>query len=534
MQTDKNLKALNPTAMIAPVVSAIFLLGGALLGLVVPPVYAWGGLLAVLLGCSLIGRPAAALLAVFIWWMFQPIIMSYSNNILTQYMDEFSFLLFAGVLMFSSVWRRERRLQKIEITWMKRAIVVLVATILFSLLFTGVELRRLTHFIKSYMMFPLIFSFALQYLRPERVVKNLVIFIFGYFLFQLALNMGWLLRVNPIRNLRWSPSDFSIGTLGACNMVAYFSIMLFYFCYAGINQSKNQKIRVLSMLFMPILLFQIFITYTAHAYVLLAVGVAQFYLLFFKNIKNKALPVIIAIFVIAAFALFEVNANFSKSGSTFSVNFVESGGLKRRWESIIEGPKGAFYKDAFWRIPNEQAHRWLIGTGPGQYMTAPALMKPSEVTFKYLGDWYFTFSGQEQLRAGSMITNPINGFCALFGELGIAGFCAYLFLFIFPVVHVYRNCQNERYSDVLQRCLAQSFVPAMTMFLFLAALYDAWDDMFFIIFLWVWAALVWEPIKFDDQGSAPGEQGLSPTTQQRTTNNRTPVNRWARQGAARR
>jgi hypothetical protein len=70
----------------------------------------------------------------------------------------------------------------------------------------------------------------------------------------------------------------------------------------------------------------------------------------------------------------------------------------------------------------------------------------------------------------------------------------------------------------------------MATFLMQAALYDAWDDLFFVFTLWVWAALVWEPIRQNDQVQR------TKTAEQvsLTANNAKPEKQWAtRPGLAR-
>ena len=120
----------------------------------------------------------------------------------------------------------------------------------------------------SYGRFFVIVAFVRLFFRAKSY-RSIFIAVILTLLFEVALNMGWLLRVNPIPNYRGNSIDFAIGSLQACNYVAYFAVA----CTCLFVVSYSKAVTAGAKLFMAILillaLYQVWLKCTRHANVLL-------------------------------------------------------------------------------------------------------------------------------------------------------------------------------------------------------------------------------------------------------------------------
>lgn len=495
-----NSQAHGPHQFLVPIVISIFLVGGIAAAQVTSPIFAWGVMVAAMFGLMLIGKPRTFIWAIVIYGCMEGLLKLYFKSSM-KYADEAIFLILLG-LMLAYSGMRNNVFKKPGMAVFKKSYVLLAFVTIASGLINGSKPINLIHFIKAYLIFGAYFIIAREFFSgkdAKSFIKVSVVFM----VVQVFLNIGWMFSVNPLKNTRWSINDFATGTIGTANNVAYLTAMVFFILYGLFNEKLLSKKRLGIIIIGAFMAIGFFITYTMHAYFLLGAGFLIFYLMNYRSISNKALPILLLILIVPVFFLMNRLTADQTHGSRFERTFsVEN--IEKRSGVFYEGPKAESYINSFWNLPRESALYWVIGAGPGRYMSTPALTRPGGLTFRYLGEFYLTHTGTQAMSGGSITQTPLIGVCALFGELGILGFGLYVVLYMMPILQVIRNLNGKRYSDTYQRVLAQAYLPSIAVFLMVNMLVDGWFRLFFVFPLWLWAAIIWEPIS--DENSNAGER----------------------------
>lgn len=490
----------------APLLVLLFVIVGVVLTQTLGLLMGWWVALIGIIGPMLLGNPKVFIWLILIFSGVQALAQGCFGPFV-KYLDEGIFL-GLGVLIMGHVALDSSFLRKRD---MKRYLILFFALfclVVFSGLLNGTSKVNLFHFIKSYLLFGGFFIVA-RHFFDGRDAKNFIKYFTFFILLQIVLNIGWWLGINPLPNPRgYSAVDFSIGTVGGANSVAYLIIMFLFVLY-GLFNSKvlRNKVPILAMGGLSLIAF--FLTHTMHAYIFLAICFLIYSPISFRSASPLRAAIIIAI-IVAPLLLLVNQMTANKQYGSLEGNALTQKNLEYRWLKMTRGPKAESYADSFWHLPNEKFHYWIVGAGPARYMSVPARLRPTPLALKYLGDFYLTHSGREERRGGSITQNPLVGVCALFGELGLIGIFLYLSLYALPLYRVVSFLKAGLYRDAWQRILAQALVPSLCVYLGLNLLVDYFANLTFVILLWVWIAIVWNPIEpLNERGEKQDKNSFS-------------------------
>lgn len=477
--------------LIIPTLLTIFIGAGIAAAQFTNPIFAWGTMTIIVIGLMLTGKPRVFLMLSLFYGVTKVLAISYVGNVL-KYAEE---IIFLGLVFFTYVHSATGKspIYNGQVKKFYQIFVSLIILIILSGILNNSSKIGIIHFIKSYCMFGFVFLVTFKFMINYDSYK-FIKFLEKLMIVQVILNLGWMAKINPISNkMIQSPNDFAIGTLGYANDVAYMTVMYFFVLLSVFQNSSNKKLKSITLVLLMAMSLGLFITYTFHAYLLLGVCFTIYYFVNIKNFRNKALPIIAAIIISIIFLV--INSQLQKNSDSRNLSKLDSANLTKRYERMINTAKGQTYYNSFYRLPSEKGIYFFSGAGPANYMSTPALTRPTPLTFRYLGDFYLTFTGRQEMVGGSITQNPIVGICVIIGELGFIGFILYLALYIYPVVKVIRNINGGKYKHLSQKILAQAFPSAFMAFIIMNLLVDMWPKLSFVCVLWIWAALVWEPIK---------------------------------------
>ena len=375
----------STSRLLVPTLLIIFLVGGIAAGQFVSPIFGFGVVSVVVIGLMLTGNPRIFLTVSLLYAVTQVLVVSYFGNVV-KYAEE---IIFLGLLFFTYVHAATGKspIYDGQVKKFYKLFVSMIILIIISGLLNNSSKIGIVHFIKSYCMFGFIFLVTYKFIRNDDSYK-FIKFIKNLMIVQLILNLGWMVKINPISNkMIQSPNDFAIGTLGYANDVAYMTVMYFFVLLSIFQNSPNKKLKLSAIVLLLVMTLGLFITYTFHAYLLLGICFAIYYFINIKNFKNRVFPIIAAVLVSIIFLA--INSQIQSEGDTRNLSKLDTENLTKRFDRMTNTVKGRTYYNSFYRLPSEKVTYFLSGAGPANYMSTPALTRPTPLTFRYLWDFYF-------------------------------------------------------------------------------------------------------------------------------------------------
>ncbi|QHI70189.1 hypothetical protein [Tichowtungia aerotolerans] len=333
------------------------------------------------------------------------------------------------------------------------------------------------NFIQFYVTYlaGLIFFWQARLILNGKFPRHFAKWLHGFFLIQLIMNVLYWKGINPIQHqFMYLPSymaDFSVGTLGSCAYVAYFTC--FYLFFLNALCREEGRITVGLLILNLLAYFQLFLTYTNHAYMVFSVAVVfQLFLIGRKWWRWLLAGLGVCVIIFAG------------------VQLSRSEYLQRRLDrQVIHGPKRIVID----KLLDRDGLSVLVGEGPGAVVSGVAMATGAPKAFEYLTDVYLTTSGQRELVGGSIFQQPVTEISVLFGETGAVGMISYYGILLFLAITVtLRYCRGE-YSNPIQRALAGSFPFVVLFMLGISSLTLVFADDVMVVLLWGMAALVWDP-----------------------------------------
>jgi hypothetical protein len=413
---------------------------------------------------------------------------------ITKYGDE---LLSMGWILIILGQLAYRRIQ-VKDRWFSDIFLFLVGLCAFSFITNSSSLVKMLLFFLS-VLFPVGTFFVARNFFVTRTgahVEQFAKFLFGLLVLQIVLNIGWKLGINPLSN-HWQYShDFAIGSFYSQTFVAYFCCFLLVTLVPAFLSFPRKRLLMLGVFFMALL--QLIFSYTMHAWLLLAVGLLFYVLLFSGRRVVFILPVILVFFVIVlgvgSKLINKMSMGAEGYGQSLSAE-LSLENLHRRWVFLIDGPKSENYVDAFVRVPSEKPIRWLVGAGPGNYMSGVALKPPfSSLSLRYLGKYFMTQSGEQAMAGGSITQNVFSTPAVLMGELGALGLIGYYSLYGYVFYLILGNIYKGKYKNKLQLVLAKGLICSSIIIFCVSILLDITTNDTVIVLFWAWVASVYEPV----------------------------------------
>jgi hypothetical protein len=475
------------TAML--VLSVLF--AGVLLSFVVGPFLAWPLVLGAMLSILLIGNPRAILISYLLWSAIVARVEVYTRHPSIQYMDELLYFLATGYLVFAYIVRKKWMPDVRQIT-----VVMLWSIAIFAVSagLNGSSPMGSIHTWKNYFSGYSIFFLSLAVVRVGDAFR-FVRFLFGLSLVWFVLNMGWKFGVNPILHRHmYHAADFAVGTLSACNEVAYVLGFIMFILLALLPRLAATE-RVVVVLMVALTAGHLYFTYSNHVYFILAFALVVQMLVSYRGVAQRFIAVSAIALAVGVVILADAFLLRQDWHETSELGWANTKEIERRMRVITQGPKGQMTRHVWHSARREVPWINVIGAGPGNFLSGNAIASrpPAQLAYRYLGEFYFTYTGQQDFFGYSIIQHPNTGFLAILSELGVVGLFLYVAPFFVILIRVGRNLRMAAYGDRYRLCLAQSFPAAVVLIAGVNVLTDLlWHD-FLTITLWMWAALVWRP-----------------------------------------
>jgi hypothetical protein len=472
--------------------------------------YAWAVIPFFVIGAMLIGNPLALLWVGLGWFMIVQYVGTEFRVGFLGYVDEAVTVAMLLVTLIAGRKFLRSSGQSGEVRFLQP---VAVAFFLLAVLSTAIN--------GSFNIYLLMWCF--QYLRMFVVILFAAAFVtdkeprrFFWFLMvtaavEFALNIGWKLRINPLPNVKkYELSDFGVGTLGGCDSVAYFCVMIAILCLAILMDPPGPKAKKTALIVLLLTMANFMLTNTNHAYFILAAAIGVLFLVNKRMIKKIiSIPLLMAGGgVVAVFFLL-----FSMTDAGFSLS---PDYLKKRYELFMAGTKVTAYVRNATELPKESTYFWLTGLGPGQAGSCigSALRRP--MAEKYFNVLYNEEKYRQDVKDGSITTGPNTGILTYWSELGPPGIFLLVLVYYKALRKSGRLRKSDRVTDKYQLAFIRTLPSVFTTMLAIALLRDLFYIAWLIGTVWIWAVLAMIPLGIKPLAAGP-ETGALPQT---------PVNRW--------
>lgn len=480
----------------------VIIFGGIILSFFANPFYAWGMLLAIMIGMGLFGAPERMLVAYVVWSLIGPLAQLVLGGPFA-YIDES--LCLGCIMVLVGIRSMKRPLAFSH----KGYIVLFFALILVGVISTFASKAPLLPFVNgmlTYYSFPFVLLIAYE-CRSEKTMKYVWNLAAGFIVVQVLLNLGWIAGVNPLPNkhaMVGNYSDVCHGTLLSAQWVAYMMIwLIFLFISFGRYALSRQRKRI-AYLLASIAFVQFQFTFTNHAYLYLILC-AGIYLVVIARSANDFLKKLVFISLFASIAitvgiLAQRSIYDKNQSSAVQVSSVFSKqNLTARYDRFVRAPKMQLINKVTLRWARTEPFQWLIGLGVGNGTSAIGMTRVSPGAFELLAEHYLTQTGREQRAGSSIMESTYSGLVSLWSEIGALGYLIYQGMCFLVAFRVWKNLRRKRYTSIPQKILAESFIPAMLMYFISSFLTDAYYLDAWTVTLWAWAGLVFTPIRVDDE-----------------------------------
>lgn len=544
MDTQKNLWI--------PLLTAGIMISGLIGSMFFPPFIVWALLAGGMFGAILLGNPRVLLMMFWAWASFYPLIGQINNSFIIRYTEELFAVAVLGIAGALYIWRH---IDEFPIKTFKIFAISLFGIYAVSILMNRAPLFGALNYLLSYL--PFMFVFYVSYaVLDSRHYRYFIAAVVGLVLIQFALNIGWRFGVNPLPNefsRSFSPVDMAQGTYASSARVAYFMMVVLFLCFSAFRLKNRYKPFLIG--FTLLVFLQLYMTYTNHAYIYMAVLFPVYLFVSKQSVRVKLFSIVALILggiLFSMLAAYDVSTEFTN----ISVDkMLTAETLEYRWDRFIHGPKIMLITRIAWQNMFQEPLLWLFGNGPGNGLSAIGMDRGSDFAWQYLGEYAYAFNARGTMDMTSITGSFYSGVLAIWSELGAAGYLLLVGVHSYAAGHVWLRLHKNLYDNEMQKVLAEGFVMAMLTFLMGSVLTDIFWAKYYTVGLWIWAALVWTPAdpdgirsadstrqgedpKEEDGDQLPARKGLQPggrTDDQESEDSNQPkslvdpvVNRWQR------
>jgi len=456
-------------------------------------------------GAILLGHPRHVLFVFWVWASVRPLLRGATDSVVVRAGNGFFAAAVIGICIASYA---RRRTDAGGITGILKIATALLGVTLASYLVNRGPIGSATWFFMNYMVFPFVFYVAYTTL-DRRHWRYLFGGIIGLMLIQFALNIGWRLGINPLQT-QWTgiinTYDLAVGTFGSCAHVAYFMVAVLFLLFSALRLGKKYTPWIILLL--GIVALQWYITYTNHSYLIFVVLLPVYLIISKQSVRVRMACILMVILGAMAFSYLSAWDTGSATNITNSVETSLSGeNLQHRWDKFICGPKMTLINRIAVQNTTKDPLLWVLGNGPGNGLSSVAMKNGSDFAWEYLGAYVANTESFNADQMTSISGSFYSGVLSIWSELGVAGYLLYNSLYFYVIGRVARQMIRNQYRDVFQRMLAEGFVMAMLMFLVVSFLSDILWVLSFTVGLWIWAAMVWDPVEAEEE-SQKSEVGL--------------------------
>lgn len=465
----------------------LILLAIVLVGVIISfsanPILVWSGLAVAFIGAILLGKPYRLFILLISWSMTAFIWNSIFRINLLARADDIMMLLILAVFLGNFILRRVKRIPYMKIY------LLLVGLVFFSKVVNGSGLTNLALFLLAYcapfLVFCLIYTIDDKKLGEKFIKLILLVFLFG-----VVLNLGWYLRINPIPNIHYGTIDFAKGSLGSCDTFAYFTIIIIFLLLSLIRQTKERKKKLKYGWLLSIAFVQLYLTYTNHAYLYFIALFVVYLVITRQRLSGYIALSGLAIVLVGLLSTVGQSRMAAEMDGYQGFRMSDPKELQGRFEQFQESHKVDLFNKVVINGYEEGFLQYLIGHGPGAGVGTVARNKPSDYTFRMLGEYYLTYSGRLGMAGASITQSPWSGISSLWSEVGMLGTLLFFMLFLLPVKIVVTGLLKGLYeNNGIEKVTAEFFVMFLATFFVINLMKDFWCTDYFIFPLWALAAI---------------------------------------------
>ena len=320
-------------------------------------------------------------------------------------------------------------------------------------------------------------------------VPRLIKGVYYLFIVQIFLNYTWVAGINPIPH--WKDFiDISTGTFESVMPVAYLCVFIIYFLIAKklVSQAKTSS-SYRELLFLLLVLIQLYITFTSHAILLGVLGLVGFFFINSKRIIKYAFIGVIVFGSIGLVLKQWESENFKKS--TFEILSPDNV-ANDRYDRLTQSIKIlSFYRVLTNNIPEIKSP--LLGAGPGQYASLVA-SRGSDLYRKYNDVEKLKAKGVEIGDVTSVTGRVHSGMLALLGDVGWLGFCFYYSILVIGFSKCFRFLKSKKHMNTPYPEMFVALIPSIIFYIFLDLIWDMGAFKIISIGFWIWFGIAMKEI----------------------------------------
>ena len=459
----------------------IFLIIAAAVGasFFMSPIYAAALIPALAFGAILLGNPRILLFLYIGVASIYPLLTIVSSSVLVKYLNELMgavlYAVFIGHLAFRQIAIRDAKK-------FGRIALIMTGYIVLTWLANRGSPRAAMQCLFSYFSFIPFYFLGLKYFKRSDF-KLFLVATYAFLLLNFLLNIGWVLKINPLPNAHLGTIDEAKGVFLACNHVAYLCVMLFFPLVSlyVLKKDISQKRKVLVFIGIGVVMAQLFMTYTNHAYILFA-GALLPYLLVSKLWKKWQVLVMGGLLVVVIAGAFvasdQLRFNFNKEQMRFRI------------ENFRQGAKGQLF-DALWgRHRKDNPVQWVFGVGPGNGIGNIGKDNLTPLALEMLLPIY-TRSARDMRKQQmtSISGSTTSAILTLWSEFGLVGFLLFCSFYVLLFGQAWRYAVDKE-TDLQKKIISSFLVGSMAMFLAINILMDIMGYQVYVLWLWGWAVLL--------------------------------------------
>jgi len=121
------------------------------------------------------------------------------------------------------------------------------------------------------------------------------------------------------------------------------------------------------------------------------------------------------------------------------------------------------------------------------------LLLNSPQTIRLIGEWYYTYSGRNELSTGSIRENLFSGTVMLLSEIGLIGLVLYLMLLTYPLFYIVRHVQYDKAISAEMRFLIGFVVMLLITNFVIGIVWDVWRIRMLTIGTWLLLGRILDP-----------------------------------------
>lgn len=403
------------------------------------------------------------------------------------------FLLLMGAVCLLEI----RRLPVVPYRGWYGLIACMTCLYMLSFVANGSSTANAIQFFFGYLQYAILIPFTALVARDSKLnYAAITRWIIVPIIVQFAINFGWLLKINPLRNERryiTNNVDWAYGTLmdttesaGIGALLVIFST--YFLLFRPPNPGFSRK-KVLFLFFAGTMLMLLADSKLTYGTVSIALGLscfATYRVSFVKKIGYATLGagLLSGLFLGSIYYNFLFNPIYSRTVSYWQVVQITLNGT---FLAMQNNPKFVVYRNITQKLPADEDFP-IFGAGPGNATSRFAIKDASPLASKYI----LPEIEKEFRNGNSMLRLPNTGFNSLLGDLGWSGVILYFATFLFPLGRIYRYFRQDRYTG-LQSAWAFVFLTFAVYFVLQNLIGDKLYLGVEVTFLWVSGVILMNP-----------------------------------------